>query len=38
MSVKDIKFNANARDSILEGAKTLAEAVKVTLGLAAETL
>lgn len=32
MSVKDIKFNSNARDGILEGAKTLAKAVKVTLG------
>lgn len=32
MAAKDVKFNTNARDRMLKGVNTLADAVKVTLG------
>ena len=32
MGAKDIKYNEDARHKILSGVKTLAQAVKVTLG------
>ena len=32
MSAKDVKFGAEARESMLSGVNTLADAVKVTLG------
>ncbi len=32
MAAKDVKFNTNARDRMLRGVNTLADAVKVTLG------
>jgi chaperonin GroEL len=32
MSAKDVKFETNARDKMLKGVNTLADAVKVTLG------
>ena len=32
MFAKDLKFNKDARKSILKGINTLADAVKVTLG------
>src|ERR1700743_2911401 len=32
MTAKDVKFNGDARDRMLRGVNTLADAVKVTLG------
>jgi len=32
MAAKDVKFSTNARDRMLKGVNTLADAVKVTLG------
>ncbi|MFQ5972378.1 MAG: TCP-1/cpn60 chaperonin family protein, partial [Alphaproteobacteria bacterium] len=32
MAAKEVKFSQNARDSLLRGVDTLADAVKVTLG------
>ena len=32
MAAKDVKFDTDARNSILRGVDTLADAVKVTLG------
>jgi chaperonin GroEL len=32
MSAKEVKFNAEAREKMLHGVDTLADAVKVTLG------
>ena len=32
MSAKEVKFSADARDRMLTGVNTLADAVKVTLG------
>ncbi|MEK9901693.1 MAG: TCP-1/cpn60 chaperonin family protein, partial [Rhodospirillaceae bacterium] len=32
MAAKEVKFSASARDSLLKGVDTLADAVKVTLG------
>ena len=32
MSAKDVKFRTDARDRMLKGVNTLADAVKVTLG------
>ena len=32
MAAKDVRFSADARDRMLKGVNTLADAVKVTLG------
>ena len=32
MAAKEIKYNAQAREKIMKGVKTLADVVKVTLG------
>ena len=38
MPAKEVKFGADARERMLRGVDTLANAVKVTLGPKAETL